>query len=83
MIEYPRMYPAQSSLILTSEHHHSLLAVCCPCAYRHVIFVEDAQQGINILKEAMKAASKSGLYQKIETNDDTEECRAADPINRT
>jgi hypothetical protein len=77
------MYLAQNFSVVVLKHFHSFIAVCCPCAYRHVIFVEDAQQGINVLKEAMKAASENGLYQKIGMNDDTEECRAADPINRT
>lgn len=77
------MYRAQSSSIVILKYCSIFTAVCCPCAYRHVIFVEDAVQGIHILKEAMKATSNNGLYRKIEVADDTEECRAADPINRT
>lgn len=64
-------------------------AALCPCAHRHVIYLEDAEQGIYAIKEAMKAAGMKNLYldDEVKTkckiiDPGSQEYRVADPIDR-
>ena len=54
-----------------------------PCALRHVIYLEDAQQGIYKLKEALKAASQNKLYAENKpASDGSDEVRKVEKIDR-
>ena len=59
----------------------------CPSAHRQDFYVEDAQQAIYALKDAIKNARLNKLYFDqgtfTSTSDaDLHECRVADPIER-